>query len=132
MAPFRKIGETLGARINWDQDTKIVTAHKGEQTVVLQIGNNIAYIDKTQVELDTPPIIMNNRTLVPIRFFSEAFGATVMWENEDRTVLINTDEKPTKYIMGYYYSQSYSDFLEIPTICHPLQLNGILLDANRI
>ncbi len=130
LAPFRKIGETLGARINWDQDTKIVTAHKGEQTVVLQIGNNIAYIDKTQVELDTPPIIMNNRTLVPIRFFSEAFGATVMWENEDRTVLINTDEKPTKYIMGYYYSQSYSDFLENTDNMSSTAVKWYTLDAN--
>lgn len=112
LAPFRKIGEALGAQIEWDQDTKTVTAYKEDKTVILQIGNNIAYVNQTPLELDTPPIIRDDRTLVPIRFFSEAFGAAVMWDNAVRTVLINTDEKPSKYIMGYYYSQSYEDFLK--------------------
>ena len=48
---------------------------------------------------------------MPIRFFSEAFGALVSWDNGTRTVLIDTSGKPSKYIMGYYYSQSYQDFL---------------------
>lgn len=112
LAPFRKIGEALGVRIEWNQDDKTVTAYKEDKTVVLKIGDYIAYVNQTPIKLDTPPVIRNNRTLVPIRFFSEAFGAAVMWDNAVRTVMINTGSKPSKYIMGYYYSQSYEDFLK--------------------
>lgn len=112
LAPFRKISEALGAEIQWSQETQTVTAYKNDKTVILKIGDNIAYVNETPIKLDTPPIIKNDRTLVPVRFFSEAFGALVSWDNAARTVLINTSGKPSKYIMGYYYSQSYQDFLE--------------------
>jgi len=112
LAPYRKIGEALGAEIKWDQETKTVTACKDDKIVILKIGEKTAYVNDTPVELDVPPIIVNNRTLVPVRFFSEAFEATVSWDNASRTVLIDTGEKISKYILGYYYSQSYQDFLE--------------------
>lgn len=130
LAPFRKIGEALGANIEWDQDTKTVTALKEDKTVILQIGNNTAYINQTPVKLDTPPIIKDNRTLVPIRFFSEAFGAAVMWDNAVRTVLINTDGKHSKYIMGYYYSQSYEDFLNNLDYMSSAAVKWYTLDTN--
>ncbi|HHV19757.1 MAG TPA: copper amine oxidase [Thermoanaerobacterales bacterium] len=138
LAPFRKIGEALGAQIEWDQDTKTVTANKEDKRVVLRIGDYTAYINQTPIKLDTPPIIKDNRTLVPVRFFSEAFGAAVMWDNAVRTVLINTDGKPSKYIMGYYYSQSYEDFLKnfnkmssTAVKWYTLDMNGDLTDRDN-
>ena len=38
LAPFRKIGEALGAEVKWDQDTKTVTAYKQGTTLLLRIG----------------------------------------------------------------------------------------------
>jgi len=110
--PFRGIGESLGATVNWDQKTKTVTAYKGSSTVVLTVGSTTAYVDSIPVKLDAAPMIYNNRTLVPLRFFSEAFGASVAWDNSSRTVSIHTGEKLSKYILGYYYSQSYDDFMK--------------------
>jgi len=112
LAPFRKIGEALGAEIQWDSESRTVTAYKNDKTVILKIGEKVAYVNDIPVELDVPPVIRNDRTLVPVRFFSEAFGAVVSWDNFSRTVLIDTGEKVSKYIMGYYYSQSYQDFIE--------------------
>jgi len=111
LAPFRKISEALGAEIQWDQETRTVTAYKNDIRVLLKIGDKTAYVNEVPIKLDTPPIIKNDRTLVPIRFFSEAFGAAVSWDNAARTVLINTNGIPSKYILGYYYSQSYQDFI---------------------
>ena len=56
--------------------------------VTLQINNTIARINDKIVTLDAPPTIINGRTMVPIRFISEAFGATVDWDNATRTVTI--------------------------------------------
>lgn len=54
----------------------------------MDIGIKRASIGSLQVELDQPPIIRNDRTLVPIRFVSEAFGSKVQWEASTRKVTI--------------------------------------------
>lgn len=43
------------------------------------------------LKLDTPPIIRDGRTLVPIRAFAEATGSTVIWNDEDDTIVINKE-----------------------------------------
>ncbi|MHB1043677.1 MAG: copper amine oxidase N-terminal domain-containing protein, partial [Eubacteriales bacterium] len=48
--------------------------------VRLQIGSNAAFKNEVQVMLDVPPRIVNDRTLVPLRFVSEALGAQVGWD----------------------------------------------------
>jgi spore germination protein YaaH len=112
LVPFRKISEAIGATVNWDENTRTITAYKGDKTVILKVGNSTAYVNQNPVKLDAPPVMRKNRTLVPLRFFTEAFGAAVSWENSTRTVFIDTGEKLSKYILGYYYSQSYDDFMK--------------------
>jgi hypothetical protein len=46
------------------------------------------YVNDTVKVLDVPAQIVNNRTLVPVRAISEAFGAKVEWNGEIRTVTI--------------------------------------------
>lgn len=48
-------------------------------TIKLQIGNKVAQVGNTNVDLQTPPIVENGITLVPLRFIAEAFGAEVKW-----------------------------------------------------
>ncbi len=56
----------------------------------LKVGSNIAYINSRKVSLDVTPFIdsESNRTLVPVRFISEAFGAKVEWDPKERKVSI--------------------------------------------
>ena len=90
--PFRKIGESIGAAVNWDNKTRTITANKGTTEVILKIGSSAAYVNGAPVGLDMPPIIRNNRTLVPLRFFSEAFGASVFWQSKTRVIRIDTGQ----------------------------------------
>jgi hypothetical protein len=90
MVPIRFISEAFGAEVQWDSETRTVRIYF-ERTftrVTLQINNTIARINDKIVTLDAPPTIINGRTMVPIRFISEAFGATVDWDNATRTVTI--------------------------------------------
>jgi len=57
-------------------------------TVKIYIGEPTAYVNGAKKPLDQPPIIMNNRTMVPIRFVSEAMGAKVDWNGTERKVTI--------------------------------------------
>ncbi|MDD4530761.1 MAG: copper amine oxidase N-terminal domain-containing protein, partial [Candidatus Gracilibacteria bacterium] len=85
LVPLRKIFEELGSEVNWigGSEQKIV-AKKGDIEIILFIGNNIAYVNGEEIKLDVPPQIINGRTLVPIRFVGEAFGADVKWDGDNR------------------------------------------------
>ena len=80
LVPLRIIFEALGATVGWDEATQTVTAQKDGVEIKLVIGGQ-AYKNNQAVSLDVPAKVVDGRTLVPIRFVSEALGATVGWEN---------------------------------------------------
>ena len=89
MVPMRKIFETLGATVEWDQNTKTVTSTKGGTTVSLTIDNPKMSVNGNIVTLDTPACIIDNRTLVPVRAIAEAFQTEVNWDEGTKTVSIS-------------------------------------------
>ncbi|MBQ7039208.1 MAG: hypothetical protein IJN39_01430, partial [Clostridia bacterium] len=93
LVPLRGIFEGLGASVYWKGETQTVTAIKGDTTIILQIGNKTSTKNGTEIELDVPAQIVNSRTLVPVRFVSEALGAEVEWDAENQAVMIQTGEK---------------------------------------
>lgn len=97
MVPIRFVTEELGAVVEWNHDTKEVTITKNEEQVVIKIGDVNAKSVKDGVEsmfvLNAAPSIVNDRTLVPLRFVSENLGAKVEYIEPTRQVLI-TDEEP--------------------------------------
>jgi len=88
MVPLRAIFEALGATVDWDAVTQTATAAAGATTVSLTIGENTATVNGVSTTLDQPAVIENNRTLVPVRFVSEALGADVSWDAASQTVTV--------------------------------------------
>lgn len=88
MVPMRKIFEELGANVEWDGETKTITSTKNNSIIILQIGIKYISTNGTTSELDVAPCIINNRTLVPVRAISEAFGCDVEWDGSTKTVSI--------------------------------------------
>ncbi|MCR3956250.1 MAG: stalk domain-containing protein [Gudongella sp.] len=91
LVPLRAIFESLEAEVEWDPIDRKVTSTKGETTIVLYIGNTKATVNGETIIMDVPPRIINGRTLVPVRFITEAFGGDVKWDGIDRIVNILTD-----------------------------------------
>lgn len=92
MVPMRKIFEVLGCTIDWNGETRTVTAVKDDTIIVLQINNDKATLKTGDVEevitLDSVPVILNNRTMVPVRFIAESLNKQVGWDKDSRTVII--------------------------------------------
>ncbi|WP_422447106.1 copper amine oxidase N-terminal domain-containing protein [Thermoanaerobacterium sp. DL9XJH110] len=89
LVPLRVIFEALGATVNWDGTTGTVIATKKTATIKLIVGDKTAYRNGSSLELDVPAKVVNRRTLVPVRFVSEALGTEVEWDTQNRMVRIN-------------------------------------------
>jgi hypothetical protein len=88
MVPVRFVSESLGAKVNWDNDNRMVIIERDNTIVKLKIGENNADVNGKTISFDTSAVLQNDRTMVPVRFISEALGAKVGWNQETKTVEI--------------------------------------------
>ncbi|GHV44774.1 hypothetical protein FACS189492_1600 [Clostridia bacterium] len=88
MVPMRTIFESLGAVVNYDEETETVFARSDAVTLVHKIGDKVLYVNGDPVEMDVESFEEDGRTLVPVRFVSQALGARVDWVEANQVVLI--------------------------------------------
>lgn len=88
LVPMRAIFEALGATVNWDAASQMVTATKGDTTIKLIIGMQTAQVNGHETALSQPAQLMGGRTMVPLRFVAEALNAEVKWDGGTRSVII--------------------------------------------
>ncbi|HZG56739.1 copper amine oxidase N-terminal domain-containing protein [Paenibacillus sp.] len=92
LVPFRAISAALQAEVSFDDATRTVTVVRGDVTVKLTLGSDTAYVNGVAVKLDVAAESVNGRTVIPLRFLSEAFGATVDFDAETQSVIITETE----------------------------------------
>ncbi len=88
LVPLRGVFERLGAIVAWDDGTQTVLAERGQTTVSLRIGSTQAMINGQPAYMDVPAMLVSGRTMVPLRFVSQALGAQVGWDAASTTVSI--------------------------------------------
>ncbi len=83
LVPFRKIFEALDCAVSYNSydNYKGVTAVKGNTSITAQIGSDTMIAKGETIKLDSPAIIDNGRTLVPLRAVSESLDCSVKWKN---------------------------------------------------
>ncbi len=95
MVPAREFFEQLGAKVSWNQSAKRVTIDYNDQQIILTINSRTVYIGENSTTIsqaDPAPKIINDKTMIPVRFVAEEFGFGVEWKNDTRTVLITSPE----------------------------------------
>jgi hypothetical protein len=88
LLPIRAVIEALGGSVAWEAVQRKATVTLGTHTVEVWIGSRQARVDGVNVALDVAAIIVNSRTLLPLRFVAENLGCTVTWDPVERTVTI--------------------------------------------
>lgn len=101
LVPFRALAEALNISVSWDGSTSTIKAAGVDTSISLQIGNPVAYRNGEAVRLDAPPALVGGRTLIPLRFFSEALGCRVDWIESTGTVKISSPPK-SMTVVGFY------------------------------
>ncbi|MDF9409398.1 MAG: hypothetical protein A4E52_00375 [Pelotomaculum sp. PtaB.Bin013] len=79
--PLRDLFEALGAEVQWDGATQTILASKGQNKVILQIDNKVAFFNGQPRQLEAAPFINGDKTFVPLRFASEALGEKVSYDS---------------------------------------------------
>lgn len=62
------------------------TAAPATNSTIAAAASPRVLLDGKEMSFEVPPIILNNRTLVPVRAIFEALGATVQWNEAAQTV----------------------------------------------
>lgn len=97
LVPMRDIMEPLGYEVLWNAEDESIQATKNSTQIQLQIDTNYAVVNRDHIVLDAAPIIINDVTMVPLRFLTTYSGASVTWNADTYTVNIhtNTQQAPT-------------------------------------
>lgn len=101
LVPFRALSEGLNTKVKWDEKTQSIQAFQDNNTVILEIGKNTAFLNNSPLTLDVPPTILDGRTLIPLRFFSEAFDCKVNWNEQNYIVDVKSAPKNLN-VIGFY------------------------------
>ncbi len=96
--PIRVIAEAFGAEVGWDNATRTVTIKSDTNEIKLTIGKTTATVNGNPYTLEAAPYIKSSRTMVPIRFISEALGLYVSYEPQKRVIYITA--KPSYEVPG--------------------------------
>ena len=92
MIPLRAVFEKMGASISWDNSTETVLAMCGDTIVMIQIGNEKMFKLDEAIVLETPAMLVNDRTLIPIHAISDIWGCNIEWNSETNEVVITDVE----------------------------------------
>ncbi|RYG65462.1 copper amine oxidase N-terminal domain-containing protein, partial [bacterium] len=94
LVPMRDIFEALGATVNYNALSQSIAAQKGSTVVRMALGTANATVNNLPIKLDAPAQSYYGRTMVPLRFVSEAMGADVSFNAGTRIVSINAAGVP--------------------------------------
>jgi len=80
--PLYRFYQELGLNISFDQDKMTVTGEKSGLKIQTKIGSSIAYVNGNPKQIGGVPVIISNRTLVPMNFVAQTFGYQVAMSSD--------------------------------------------------
>jgi len=76
---------------------------KNYNVLLLKPDSKKAYKNMNELEMQNAAVIENGRTLVPLRFISEAFNCDVKWIDGEKKVVITKDDNIINFVIGNSY-----------------------------
>ena len=89
LLPVRAFVEGIGGNVDWDENAQTATLRYNGTEIRITINSITAYLNNEERTLDVTPVIINNRTMLPIRFIAENLGYTVQWTQDTQTITIS-------------------------------------------
>lgn len=135
LLPIRYAAEPLGADVDWNQEDKNVKISLEETFIDLWIGESNAQINGNVIPIDpdnanVKPLIISNRTMLPLRFVAESLGCTVQWDPKTKRAAIikiapSSDIKEVPDVLEN--PESIRDIIKLPIGKTEIKLPGLQL-----
>ena len=90
--PFRALFEALGSEVEYDLVHKRITATKGNNEIILTIGDVIARKNGAEITMEAAPQLLKATSYVPLRFVAESLDAEVDFDGAAGVITIKTKE----------------------------------------
>jgi len=94
MVPAEAVLAEMGATLEWDQDTNVVTATRGDARIRLVVGIDLLAAGDREVQMSEAPVIRDGVVMISPRAPIEALGGTVLWNRSDNTLYVDTYAEP--------------------------------------
>ncbi len=95
LVPAREVFEGIGADVEWKKDLEQVYVKYSNTIVVIPIDSTKAYINGESATMQTKAKIINNKTMIPLRFVTTALGFEIEWDKTTRVANIVTKKENT-------------------------------------
>ncbi len=89
LVPVREVFEAVGAQVKWINETAQTSiSYKGTE-IIFTAGSRVIYMGRAKITIpstDPAPMIINDKTMVPVRVAANLLGFEVDWDNDRRVV----------------------------------------------
>ena len=99
MVPVRAIAENLGCDVIWDEADQGIVVCRDFHLYTFWIGYDTSFdiydnavVPENTYSLESVPVIINDRTMLPVRAVAEMMNAEVGWDDATRTVSISVEQ----------------------------------------
>ncbi len=88
LLPIRAIMDAIGGTIKWDSAERRLDLNYKTTTLNLWIDNKNAVVNGKNMTLDVPPMVISERTMLPLRFVGENLGMKIEWNANTQTIIL--------------------------------------------
>ncbi|MHA6532707.1 stalk domain-containing protein [Paenibacillus sp. BAC0078] len=88
--PIKYVLDAFGGSAAWDPNTKKIMVLRGAKVLDLTVNKKEFVLNGKRQGAEVAPVILQGRTLVPLRLVSEQLGLSVKWEQKTKTVTIES------------------------------------------
>lgn len=106
LIPVRPLAQALGATVDWLPENRQVALTRGEDTILLTLGDPRATVNGAEMALPggVAPAVARvggaERTLVPLRFLAQVLGLMVTWKGDTFTAHLTSPDGPLPYTVA--------------------------------
>ncbi|MCK5848638.1 MAG: SpoIID/LytB domain-containing protein [Caldisericia bacterium] len=115
MVPLRFIAESFGAKVDWSEIEQKITIFLSvpySRKIELWLNKKTVLVDGKKHEMDVAPFtIPPGRSVVPLRFIAESFGAKVDWFPNTQSIEI-LFPKATNSLRAYYLQNWFQNHFQ--------------------
>lgn len=119
LIPLRDASEVLGAKVNYISDLGVAYIERYGTVLQINMGDGLAHLNGKMVSSGVPPVVINGKAYVPLRFLAESLNYEVVYDN-GRT---NLTSKPIAKV--HFIDVGFGDAIFIQL----LNDKNILIDA---